>query len=446
MLRPEGAVGQVSVSAGGAIIADGASGGTCLDVAKADGVCDESFRRVEHRSARVVALTHEFFPQRGGIATYTHEVARAAALAGYPMEVWAPDSPALSARSFDFSVRPLPPRGDQGWPSRIKLAACLARRTEALRGSILWLPEPGPMRTLMYFNLLRKIPASALVVTLHGSEISLFTSHWHRKKLFGRLLQAADRISVVSNYGRDCLLAAYPEMEPKLCIAHGALRSDVTGIAEPVDGKLKNGRIVILTVGRIHPRKGQLAVVEALARLDPALRERFVYRCVGPLRRPAYLRKIENAARAASVSFEYHGELSPDELNYQYLHSDLFAMTSEQAGHSVEGFGLTYLEASSYGLPIVAHRTGGVADAVRHNFNGLKVDIGDSAALAEAFSSLASDQELRRRLGENGRLWARSFSWHRTAGILFDGLGPDGVADSPISMNRKNLLRAAAVL
>ena len=372
---------------------------------------------------RIVALTHEFFPMRGGIATYTHEVARAASQAGYPIEVWAPEDPALTARKFDFPVRALPQGGDQGWPSRVRLARFLMQKRESWAGSVMWLPEPGPMRALMYFSLFGELPLSGLVITLHGSEISLFTSCWYRKKLFGRLLRQADRISVVSRFGRDSLLAEFPEVEPKLCIAHGALRSDVSGLPGPADGKLKNGRIVILTVGRIHPRKGQMAVIEALNRLEPALRGKFVYRCVGPLRRPAYLRKLEDAARDAGLAFEYAGELEPAELNHQYLHADIFAMTSEQNGHSVEGFGLTYLEASSYGLPIVAHRTGGVADAVRHDFNGLKVEPDDRAALADAFRALATDMELRRRLGGNGRQWARSFSWERTAQILFDGLG-----------------------
>jgi glycosyltransferase involved in cell wall biosynthesis len=372
---------------------------------------------------RIVALTHEFYPQRGGIATYTHEVARAASLAGYPIEVWAPETPALSTGKFDFPVRALPAGGDQSWPSRIKLARCLMQRRESWAGRVLWLPEPGPMRALMYFSLLRRMPVSGLVITLHGSEISRFTSRWYRKWLFGRLLHSADRISVVSRFGKESLLSVFPELEPKLCIAHGALRSDVPGMAGTANGALKNGRIVILTVGRVHPRKGQMAVIEALARLEPAIREGFLYRCVGPLRRPAYLHKLEDAARDADVAFEYAGELEPADLNYQYLHADIFAMTSEQNGHSVEGFGLTYLEASSYGLPIVAHRTGGVADAVRHDFNGLKVEPDDRAALAEAFCALAQDQALRSRLGENGRRWAQSFSWERTAHTLFDGLG-----------------------
>jgi phosphatidylinositol alpha-1,6-mannosyltransferase len=58
------------------------------------------------------------------------------------------------------------------------------------------------------------------------------------------------------------------------------------------------------------------------------------------------------------------GNLPDAELDRVYAQADVFALTSIDHGHSVEGFGLVYLEASAHGLPVVAHRVGGVAEAV----------------------------------------------------------------------------------
>lgn len=385
-------------------------------------VAGEIALEAEEITPSVAAITHEFFPTCGGIATYVMETAKAAAKAGYRMSVWAPDCAEISETSFPFGIRALGLKGTQGWPDRMKLMLSLLRRRKELKGKLIWLPEPGPMRALMYMSLIMPLPGKGLVITLHGSEIDLFSRPPYRRRLFGRLLRKADRVSVVSNYCKDRLLERYPDIAGKVCVVNGALRSDVTGTNTPVSGELKNGRIVILTVGRIHPRKGQLAVVEALAKINPKLRERFVYRCVGPARRPAYLDKIRKAAEEASIAFEYLGELDNEELNEQYRKSDIFAMTSCKAGHSVEGFGLTYLEASSYGLPVVAHRTGGVGDAVKNGVTGIKIDPDDRESLTRAFTSLALSKELRRELGENGRKWARSFSWHNVAHMLFAGV------------------------
>jgi len=396
---------------------------------------------------RIVTLTHEFYPNMGGIATYTQEVARAAALSGRKIEVWAPEAPELVGQAFGYPVQPLPPNADQGWPSRLKLARRLVRKSDEWRDSVIWLPEPGPMRMWMYFSLIKQVPIRGLVLTLHGSEIGVFSSCWHRRKLFSHLLHSADRISVVSRYCHEEILNLFPDLAPKVCIAHGALRADVPGLSEPVTGELKNGKIVILTVGRIHPRKGQIAVIEALGLMEPELRSKFVYRCVGPRRREKYLHILEEAASVLGVAFEYAGEVDIAQLNEEYRRADIFAMTSEKSGYSVEGFGLTYLEASAYGLPIVAHRTGGVADAVRDGFNGLKVDPDDRKSLCVAFRALARDKELRQRLGENGRRWARSFSWENTANTLFDGIGLNGTATENVRKKpRESLVDCLATL
>ena len=48
-------------------------------------------------------------------------------------------------------------------------------------------------------------------------------------------------------------------------------------------------------------------------------------------------------------------------------------MTSIDHRHSVEGFGLVYLEAAAHGLPVVAHAVGGVPEAVVDGVTGLLV-------------------------------------------------------------------------
>lgn len=375
---------------------------------------------------KIVALTHEFYPSRGGIAVYTGEVAAAATRMGHPVEVWAPRNASLNTLDVPYAVEQMPLRGTQGWPCRLQLARHMHRNRALWQDSVLWLPEPGPLRAWLYLQLLDMGPVRGLVVTLHGSEINSISSTWYRRHLFRRLLNSADRIGVVSHYGRDQILHRFPELESRVVITHGALRSDVRGLDRPVDGRFKNGKIVVLTVGRIHPRKGQLAVVEALARLSPEERARYAYRTAGPVRRPSYLTQIQAAARNAGVDYQHLGEIDDAALDALYNRADIFAMTSEPNRHSVEGFGLSYLEASAHGLPIVAHRTGGVSDAVREGVTGLKVDPGDRQGLADTFRKLANSQELRRTLGENGRQWAHSFSWDHSARTLFDGIGGEG--------------------
>ena len=66
-----------------------------------------------------------------------------------------------------------------------------------------------------------------------------------------------------------------------------------------------------------------------------------------------------------------------------------------------EGLPFTLLEAMYHKLPIVASRVGGLAEVIRDDVNGVLVNPGDPAGLAEAIEQLYLDADRRRRIGEN---------------------------------------------
>lgn len=73
-----------------------------------------------------------------------------------------------------------------------------------------------------------------------------------------------------------------------------------------------------------------------------------------------------------------------------------------------EGLGTSVLEACAAALPVIASRTGGIPDIIRDNETGLLVTPRDPDDLARAVNRLASDAELRDRLGRNGREYVRT--------------------------------------
>jgi glycosyltransferase involved in cell wall biosynthesis len=71
---------------------------------------------------------------------------------------------------------------------------------------------------------------------------------------------------------------------------------------------------------------------------------------------------------------------------------------------TLEGLGVSLLQAASAGVPVIASRVGGIPEAVREGVNGLLVPPGDVEALGEAISKLLRDPDLARRLGRGGRV------------------------------------------
>ena len=103
-----------------------------------------------------------------------------------------------------------------------------------------------------------------------------------------------------------------------------------------------------------------------------------------------------------------------------YNSSDLFALTSMPKAKSVEGFGFVYLEASSYGLPIIANRTGGVEDAVIDGKTGLLAKPGDIKGLSIILRKLVINDKVRERIGKEWKRWAKNFTWDKVARGLYN--------------------------
>ncbi len=373
-----------------------------------------------HAGSPVFLITHEFYPKRGGIATFAEEIARASATLGYDIEVWAQSAPAAQERGdWPFRLRRLPLKGTHDWSCQLRLARELVRHRRHLRRATVYLPEPGPMMTMMLLQFFHAFRPGRLVLTFHGSEILKFARQPLRRWLAGQLIRRATRVSTLSTYTQELLLSHFPEAADKIYLTPGALRSDFAVV--PPKPEAPRDKIVILTVGRLHPRKGQLATLQALQLLPAEVRTRIEYWVVGGQSKGTYERDLRACAAAKpDLLVRFFGNLPDEELTGVYEGADIFAMTSLSLEKSVEGFGLVYLEAAAHGLPVVAHDVGGVAEAVVDGRTGLLVPPDRPAQLAAAFEKLIHDAALRRRMGAAGREWALRNCWKESAAALFN--------------------------
>ncbi|HPO00554.1 MAG TPA: glycosyltransferase, partial [Opitutaceae bacterium] len=100
-------------------------------------------------SAPIYLITHEFYPRRGGIATFTEEMASASVRMGYDVEVWAQSAPADGDKTWPFRVRRLPLKGTHGLLCQCQLVRQLIADRRRLRYATVYLPEPGPILAMM---------------------------------------------------------------------------------------------------------------------------------------------------------------------------------------------------------------------------------------------------------------------------------------------------------
>ena len=102
-------------------------------------------------------LTHEFFPTKGGIATFTEEMAKAAVKIGRKVEVWAPRGSEKADPKFPFTVKRLDLKGSQDLSCQLRLARELVKERRSLRKSMVYLCDPGPVLAMCYLHFFQAI-------------------------------------------------------------------------------------------------------------------------------------------------------------------------------------------------------------------------------------------------------------------------------------------------
>lgn len=85
-----------------------------------------------------------------------------------------------------------------------------------------------------------------------------------------------------------------------------------------------------------------------------------------------------------------------------------------------EGFGSSFLEAMSAGVPVIATPVGGIVDFLTDKQTGLLVPVDDSQALADSILKISRDKELTSRLVKNAKKLVREkYTWDNIAGEFF---------------------------
>jgi len=154
----------------------------------------------------------------------------------------------------------------------------------------------------------------------------------------------------------------------------------------------------ILCVGRLVPVKGQLILLEAVAQLiaqDRAIHLRYIGD--GP-DRPLLEQRIAQQQLNQQVTLE--GAVNQDKIRDFYAKADVFILAS-----FAEGLPVVLMEAMMMQIPCITTHITGIPELIRKD-EGLLVAPSDVTGLAQAIALLMDNTELRRQIGESGRLSA----------------------------------------
>jgi glycosyltransferase involved in cell wall biosynthesis len=253
--------------------------------------------------------------------------------------------------------------------------------------------------------------AAAVVMSPRGmlGGPALRFSAW-KKTLFWRLLQgsavASARCLHATGEAEFDEIRAFGLKGPVAIIPNGI---DVPASATRMEASTTR---TVLTLGRIHPKKGLANLVRAWA-LVAAEHPDWRLRIVGPseLGHAEALAALAAQAGLTSVSIEpaVYGANKSD----VYRQADLFVLPSLN-----ENFAMTVAEALAMGRPVIATR-GAPWSGLEVNGCGWWIDHGVEPLAAALRLAMATPRDALQVMGERGRAWMiRDYSWQGVAGEM----------------------------
>jgi glycosyltransferase involved in cell wall biosynthesis len=257
--------------------------------------------------------------------------------------------------------------------------------------------EYGPA-SLRVLNWCRRHRRAYVIFTECTPVIDSMLPGW-QLALHRRLAKHADGVIVTSSAARERLLA-FGVPDERITVALQA--ADVERFRAAVVSRGEGFRII--SVGRLVPDKNFAALIEAFARL-PGEAELDI---VGT----GFLRdELGQLARRLAAPVSFRGHVPPDELPGLYAAADAYALIS-----TYEPFGVAVREAAAAGLPIVCSRMAGAAgDVAIEGRNAFLVDPHNVDEVLVALARLATDRDLRARMGGESRAID-----HETDGVEVD--------------------------
>ncbi len=356
---------------------------------------------------KILFLTIDFPPMGGGMARLSGDVALALKEDGYEAIVVAPSSDGDAAHDEYSAFRVHRVKGivnghifDHYLRSIVYCFACGLRFCFPRRVSMI-ITNTWSISGVSAF-LIHKITGIPYAVFAHGLDVCAPKHDRKASWLMRAVLRDAVYVIAISGFTRQ--LVAEIEKKANVVIINPCV--DITRFAagpKAISGP-KNVKRKIITVARLVKSKGYDIVLKAL----PKVIERFPdieYFIIGDGPEGEHLKALAGEL-GLSRSVIFTGAIDEAALISYYCLCDLFILTSREleASGEVEGFGIVFLEAGACAKAVIGSRSGGIPEAVIDGVTGLLVEESDINETAEAIIKLLSDDDLRRRLGDNGKM------------------------------------------
>ncbi|WP_410771931.1 glycosyltransferase family 4 protein [Fontibacillus sp. BL9] len=291
----------------------------------------------------------------------------------------------------------------------------------------LWRPDTVEVhnRPLLAHQIKSRLPKTRVCLNLHSTT---FLVHSRRSpNEMSRMLGSPDGLIVNSVYLKEEIQRRFPFLKTRIEVNPlGVSLDDFSPRWTPAGEAMRlarladlgwSGRKIVLFVGRLLPSKGVHHLLnvwgEILSREPEAMLLIVGSAFYGSDRDTLYSRGLKKRAEPFGDRVLFLPFVPYPKVANWYNLADVAVVPSAEG----EAFGLVNAEAMASAVPIIATAAGGIPEIVADGRSGFLIPAGDpEQQLTHRLLHLLEHEEVRRKMGENGRQLARSqFRWEHTA-------------------------------
>ena len=369
---------------------------------------------------KILIVTNEFYPFKGGIGRYCEEL--------------------ITETAKDFDVTLVAPKYDGSFSKTTLAKRITVNYLDG--GQFKYWHLPGLIKKIQsidfssydhvlvadwpfwiaieivnkYIPWKKKIKFSLM---LHGSEILNLKNG--RASIFPKFLDIFDGVENIytnSNYTKEILYKCHnvPSSIPVEVTYLGVSQDDNISNVGYIEN-VRNDQFELLSVGRLDDRKGFDNVIKAIGLLDEGVKANIKFTIVGN-GNDEYIETLNTIARNNQVNLNILSGLNDSELNECYKKTNLFVLAARNNNKKIEGFGLVFLEAAKFGVPSIATDVGAIKEVVKDHETGFVVKE-DIHELKKAIYSCYVDRNILINFSNNCIVSVKKFKWSTLATKTF---------------------------
>jgi|SRR3989344_6622140 len=364
---------------------------------------------------RIWLLAENWPPRVGGIERYLTGIV--GHLDGHEITVFAPTPSRSPSYEEEKSTRVIRKRFFWPmWPKWLPLYFSLKKQATTEKPDIIFCGKALVEGRIAL--LLKKTHGIPYIVCTYGMEIATWSNTPRIRMQLEKVLHHASAVLYINDQTKQELLelgASEKRLHP-LYPGIDAQKLSHMNNPDEVLARYKIQEPYILSVCRLVKRKGTSDLIEAFAKITviPAPEPeststwipgqarddnpRLVVVGDGPEKN-----RLEKQAKKLHCKALFLGQIPDEDLHALYSRATAFALTPKELPGDYEGFGIVYLEAAFFELPVIATKTGGVAGAVIDRITGILTEPGNIQSIQDALQKILSQPTLAKQYGQTGK-------------------------------------------